>query len=69
MAPSNDCFSNRITKKPGEKRLISAAADGIHCNKSLGHLFLDQCEIMYQGDDALNVHDPIARGFKIAAPE
>ncbi|KAI9023409.1 pectin lyase fold/virulence factor [Hyaloraphidium curvatum] len=59
----------KITKHPTEKRLISAAADGIHCNKSLGKIILDKCEIMYQGDDALNVHDPIKRGFTVTGPD
>lgn len=63
-------FKNfKVTKHPTERRLISAAADGIHCNKSLGYVLLDNCEIMYQGDDALNVHDPTRRGFTVAAAE
>jgi hypothetical protein len=67
---SHFAFKNfKITKHPTEKRLISVAADGIHCNKSLGYLLLDKCEIMWQGDDALNVHDPIGHGFKIVAPD
>jgi hypothetical protein len=50
------------------KRILSVAADGIHTNKALGHLKLEGCEFAYQGDDALNVHDPVTFGVKILGP-
>jgi hypothetical protein len=55
-----------IGKRPGYelKRPISNATDGIHVAQSLGHYKIENCDIGYQGDDGVNVHEKLSVGIR-----
>ncbi|RMD78462.1 MAG: hypothetical protein D6820_09905, partial [Lentisphaerae bacterium] len=53
----------RIEPRPGTRRPISITADGIHVSDSNGYLSIENCVFDGQGDDAINIHDKVSKGF------
>ena len=39
-------------------------ADGIHISQSNGHFLFEDCDLGYQGDDCINIHDSVATGIQ-----
>lgn len=55
-------FSNiKIGLRPGteEKYRISTTVDAFHIADTKGHFIIENCDISFQGDDCLNVHDNV----------
>lgn len=51
----------RIGLRPGteEKYRISTTVDAFHIADTKGHFIIENCDISFQGDDCLNVHDNV----------
>ena len=49
----------KITLPDFEKRYITATADGIHICQSDGNFKFENCDLGYQGDDCINIHDNV----------
>lgn len=50
-----------IGLRPGEenKRRLSTQADGVHCLNTSGHIWIENCDFSFMGDDGTNIHDNV----------
>ena len=60
------CKKFKITLPDFEKRYITCTADGIHYSQSNGYSLFEDCDLGYQGDDCLNIHDSLRYGTKVS---
>lgn len=54
----------RVTLPDYEKRYISTTVDAVFLAGTDGHMLFEDCDIGYQGDDAVNIHNGVWRGAK-----
>lgn len=47
-----------------EKRYLTATADGVHFSQSDGYILFQDCDLGYQGDDCINIHDCVFMGLE-----
>lgn len=53
-------YKFRIVLPEFEKRYMTATVDGIHIANSKGYMLFEECDLGYQGDDCINIHDNVA---------
>ena len=53
-------YKFRIVLPEFEKRYMTATVDGIHIANSNGYILFEECDLGYQGDDCINIHDNVA---------
>lgn len=53
-------YKFRIVLPDFERRYMTATVDGIHIANSKGYMLFEECDLGYQGDDCINIHDNVA---------
>ncbi len=54
----------QITVPDYDKRHITTTADAVFLAGTDGHMLFEECDIGYQGDDGINIHNSVYRGIK-----
>ena len=62
-------YKFRIVLPEFEKRYMTATVDGIHIANSQGYMLFEECDLGYQGDDCINIHDNVAMYIIKTAPK
>ena len=58
-------YKFRIVLPEFEKRYMTATVDGIHIANSNGYMLFEECDLGYQGDDCVNIHDNVAMFIEV----
>jgi hypothetical protein len=59
-----ECLRCRVTFPEHQRRPITTTADGFHVMMSQGYIRLQDCDLGYMGDDAINIHDNFHAGVR-----
>jgi len=60
-------YKFRIVLPDFAKRYMTATVDGIHIANSKGYMLFEECDLGYQGDDCINIHDNVAMFITITS--
>jgi hypothetical protein len=58
----------KVRRRPGSDRLVSANADGIHCQRVRGRLRVEGCSFEGMTDDGMNTYDQVRFVTDIRSP-
>jgi len=58
----------QVRHKPGEQRLLTTDADGVHCHQNLSGPLIEDCFFEGMADDSLNIYSPPSVVLEVLSP-